>query len=92
LCAREVPAQSEDEGYPMVEVPQSPERMVPICGRLFEAIVDAELAHVAEPELSAHVGAVVRRSGDRGWRLSKSGIRRNIDGCILLQPVQSPSV
>lgn len=81
----EVPAQLlADEGFPMLEVPQSPERMVPVCGRLFDLIVGGELAHGDDPVLSAHVLSAVRRESERGWTLSKGKSRRHIDACVAM--------
>lgn len=79
----EVPAQMlADEGFPMLEMPQSIERMIPICGRFYEAIIGGEIAHEDDPTLTNHVLAAVRRESDRGWTLSKGKSRRHIDACI----------
>lgn len=80
----ELPAQLlEDAGVLMVECPQTPERMVPICRRGFEAIIGHELAHDGDDELTDQVKAAQKREGDRGWTLSKGkSRRRNIDACI----------
>jgi phage terminase large subunit-like protein len=81
----EIPARMlADEGVQMVEVPQSPERMIPICGRLWEAIVGGRLAHDGDPILTDHVIGAARRDSSRGWSLSKSRSGRHIDGCIAL--------
>lgn len=81
----EVPALDlEDEGLPMLEVPQSPERMVPACGLLYGMIVGGEVAHDGDPTLAAHVNGAVIREGERGWTLSKGKSGRHIDACIAL--------
>jgi phage terminase large subunit-like protein len=46
-------AQLLDEGLPMVEVPQSVERMTPIVGAAFEAIRRQELTHTPDPSSTA---------------------------------------
>lgn len=81
----EVPAQIlADEGYPMVEVPQSAERMVPACGLAYELIVSERVVHDGDPVLADHVNSAVRRETDRGWSLSKGRSKRHIDACIAM--------
>lgn len=93
----EVPAQMlTDEGIPMIEVPQSPERMVPACMLTYELIVGGEIAHDGDPVLAAHVNGAVRREGERGWSLSKGKSGGHIDACIsmvlaLHEAVTSPA-
>lgn len=76
--------QLEDEGLPMLEFPQSPERMVPACGHLYRLIVGGVLAHDGDPIVAAHVAAAVRRTSDRGWLLSKGKSPRPIDACVAM--------
>jgi len=81
----EVPARMlEDEGFNMVEFPQSPERMTPACGQALEAIVDGLVVHDGDPDLGAHVKAAVLRPNERGFTLSKGKSKRKIDACIAL--------
>jgi phage terminase large subunit-like protein len=81
----EVPAQMlTDEGLPMVEIPQSPERMVPACGFAYELIVNQKVIHDGDPVLADHVNSAARRETDRGWTLSKGRSRRHIDACIAM--------
>jgi phage terminase large subunit-like protein len=81
----EVPAQTlADEGLPMIEVPQSQERMVPACLHAYGLIVGGEIAHDGDPVLAAHVNGAVRREGERGWTLSKGKSGRHIDACIAM--------
>ena len=81
----EVPAQMlADEGYPMVEVPQSAERMVPACGLAYELIASERIIHDGDPVLADHVNSAVRRENDRGWALSKGRSKRHIDACIAM--------
>lgn len=72
----------EDEGIPMVEFPQSPERMGPACQMLYDDILTGEIEHDGDPELAAHVAAAVMRETDRGWTLTKGRSKGPIDGCI----------
>ncbi len=73
-----------DEGLPVIEFPQSPERMVPAYGRLYELIVGGELVHDDDPVLADHVLSATRRESERGWMLSKSKSKRHIDGAVAL--------
>jgi len=69
----ELPAQIlEEEGWPVVEVPQSPERMGRAAEHVFRQIVGGDLVHDGDPVLTAHVEAAVWREGDRGRIISKS--------------------
>lgn len=81
----EVPARIlEDEGFNMVEFPQSAERMSPACGHAFEVIVDGGVIHDGDQDLAEHVQAAVPRPNERGFTLSKGKSKRKIDGCITL--------
>jgi phage terminase large subunit-like protein len=73
-----------DEGLPMVEVPQSVERMTVICGTALELIKRGELHHDGDPQLANHVLNAVPRFNERGFTLQKSKSRGRIDGCIAL--------
>jgi phage terminase large subunit-like protein len=81
----EVPARIlEDEGFNMVEFPQSVERMAPACGHALQMIVAGDVVHDGDPGLTAHVMAAAIRPGERGFTLSKGKSRRKIDACIAL--------
>lgn len=73
-----------DEGIPMLEVPQPPERMVPACGLAFEQIVGGNVVHDGDPVLADHVLSAQQRPGERGWTLSKGRSKRHIDACIAM--------
>ena len=77
----------EDVGVAMLEIPQSPERMVPADGHLFDLVAcdGAEgIAHDGDHEFALQVNAAVRRSAERGWYLSKSRSKRHMDACRAL--------
>jgi phage terminase large subunit-like protein len=84
------PAQDlEAEGVPMVEVPQSPQRMVPLVGETYRAIIAKTLTHDAQPEYTAQVLNAQPHYGDTtGFTLSKAksktkaGERLHIDGAV----------
>jgi phage terminase large subunit-like protein len=81
----EVPARIlEDEGFNMLEFPQSVERMAPACGLALEKIRSRAVAHDGDPDMSAHVKAAAKRPGERGFTLSKGKSKRHIDYAITL--------
>ena len=61
----------EDEGLPIVEFPQSPQRMVPATQRFYEAALNEGLTHSGDPALARHIDNCVLRVDQRGSRLSK---------------------
>jgi phage terminase large subunit-like protein len=71
----------EDEGFPIVEFPQSPARMIPATQRFYEAVVNSALTHSGDPRLARHMSNCVLRTDSRGSRLSKESrhSRRKID-------------
>lgn len=73
-----------DEGLPMVEVPQSVERMTGICGTLLEVIRRGEMRHDGDEAFTTHVLNAVPRLNERGFTLQKSKARGRIDGVIAL--------
>lgn len=81
----EVPARLlEDEGFNMVEFPQSPERMRPACGLALEMVRARRIVHDGDPLLGAHVKAAEKRDGEGGFTLSKGRSKRHIDAAITL--------
>ncbi len=73
-----------EDGFPMVEFPQSPQRMVPACGHLYEMIVNQRIAHDSNPLFSDQVLSAAQRVKDNGWTLSKGKSKRKIDAVIAL--------
>jgi phage terminase large subunit-like protein len=81
----ELPARfAEEQGFLMVEFPQSPERMSPACGHALDEIVNGRVLHDGDPTLAAHVNGAQRREGERGFTLSKSKSRGHIDAAVAL--------
>lgn len=73
------------EGLPMVEVPQSPERMIQASGQLYEAIMAGKIVHNGDPTLSDHVASGFQKDSERGWRLTKNPkVKRPIDALIAM--------
>ena len=73
-----------DDGLPMVEFPQSRQRMVPACGNAYELIVGGKVVHDGSPMFTDQVLSAAQRMTDGGWRLSKGKSRRKIDAAIAL--------
>lgn len=81
----EVPARMlEDDGFYMVEFPQSPERMTPACGEARTAIISGQVIHDGDVDLASHVMSAVARPNERGFSLSKGKSKRQIDAAIAL--------
>ena len=99
----ELPAQMlADEGLPMVEVPQSLERMTPAFGDLLEAIKGGSLSHDGDVGFTTHVLNAIPRYNERGFTLQKAKSRGKIDAVYALalmhdrathtRPARSPIV
>jgi phage terminase large subunit-like protein len=73
-----------DDGVPMIEFPQTAQRMNPACGNAYELISSQRVAHDGDPTLTDHVLSAEPRASGEGWRLSKGKARRKIDACIAL--------
>jgi phage terminase large subunit-like protein len=73
-----------EDGFPMTEYPQSPQRMIPACGNLYELIVNQKLVHDGNPIFSDQVLSAAQRVKDSGWTLSKGKSKRKIDAVIAL--------
>ncbi|MGH7484208.1 MAG: terminase TerL endonuclease subunit [bacterium] len=81
----EVPARLlEDEGFNMVEFPQSVERMTPACGEARMAIISGSVIHDGDPDFTSHVTSAVARPNERGFALSKGKSKRQIDAAVAL--------
>lgn len=81
----DVPAKLlEDEGFPMIEFPQSVERMTGAIGGLYEAIKRGELAHDGDPAFTAQILNAVARFNERGFTLAKAKSRGRIDAAVAL--------
>jgi len=60
-----------DEGLPILEYPQSPERMVPATQRFYEAVVNRTLTQSGDRRLARHVANCVVKVSQRGSRIAK---------------------
>jgi phage terminase large subunit-like protein len=73
-----------DDGLPMVEFPQSAQRMVPACQTAYELICGGLVEHDGNPVFSDQVLAAVPRETDSGWRISKGKSKRKIDAAVAM--------
>jgi phage terminase large subunit-like protein len=81
----DVPAKMlHDQGLPMVEVPQSVERMTGIIGDLYDRIQRGEIHHDGNEAFAEQVLNAVPRYTDRGFTLQKAKSKGRIDACIAL--------
>jgi len=71
----------EEEGLPVVEFPQSPQRMVPATQRFFEGVMNRNFTQSGDPRLARHVGNAVVRNTSKGFMIFKEtkGSPRKID-------------
>lgn len=73
-----------DDGLPMIEFPQSSQRMIPACGTAYDLIVQSRVVHDGSPMFTDQVLSAAQRMTENGWRLSKGKSRRKIDAAIAL--------
>jgi hypothetical protein len=59
------------EGLPVLEFPQSPQRMTPATTGLYEAVVNGAVTHSGDPRLARHIGNATVRTDNRGTRIYK---------------------
>jgi phage terminase large subunit-like protein len=74
----------QDEGLPVLDFPQSPERMYPACSNTYELIAGRRLIHNGDATLTDHVLSAVQRKSEYGWSLSKGRSKRKIDAAMAL--------
>lgn len=75
-------AMLHDEGLPLIEVPQSPERMTPIIGNLYELLMTGGMTHDGDAGVTQQVLNAIPRFNERGFTLQKSKSRGRIDAAI----------
>lgn len=76
------PEELSDDGFLMVEFPQTPARTVPASKDLYEAINGGTLEHDGDPVLRSHVLAAGSKQAGEGWRFSKAASKKHIDALI----------
>lgn len=71
-----------DEGLPVVEVPQSVERMTTVVGDMYQAIMGGIVTHDRDEQLMIQVLNAQPRFNDRGFTIAKGKSRGRIDGAV----------
>ncbi|HTX96854.1 MAG TPA: terminase TerL endonuclease subunit [Mycobacterium sp.] len=61
----------EEEGLPIVDYPQSSQRMTPATQRFYELVANRGLSHDGDRRLARHIGNAVLKVDSRGQRLAK---------------------
>lgn len=75
----------EDEGIPMVEYPQTNERMCPASQGLYDDVIEKLIVHDHDPVFAAHLDAAVARDVTRDtWRLDKKKTKAASDAAFAL--------
>lgn len=74
-----------DEGYPMLNTPQTVERFTPIVGATYEQIKLRRVTHDGDPGFTAQVLNGMTRFNERGFTISKSkSTRGKIDAAVAM--------
>lgn len=61
----------EEEGLPIVEYPQSPQRMIPATQRFYESVLNTTVTQSGDARMSRHIDNCVIYTDSRGSRLRK---------------------
>ena len=81
----DVPAKMlHDDGIPMVEVPQSVERMTPIVGNAYQLIRTGGISHDNDTPFGEQVLNAVPRYNERGFTIQKSKSKGRIDAAVAM--------
>ncbi len=73
-----------DEGLPMVEIPQSVERMTKAVGGVYEDIKGGLVTHDGQDDFTTQVLNAVPRFNEHGFTLAKSKSHGHIDAAVAL--------
>jgi len=74
----------EDQGFPIVEYPQSPSRMIKASQKLFDGVVEKRLVHDGNPTLARHFDNAVLKQTPAGPHIKKDARNspRKIDAAV----------
>jgi phage terminase large subunit-like protein len=64
-----------EEGLPVVEFPQSSQRMTPATNRFYEAALNGTVTHDGDTRLARHMNNAILKTDSRGTRLVKETVR-----------------
>lgn len=76
--------QLAEEGITAVEIPQTPQRMVPAIGLAYKMITARQLRHDGDPEIVAQWANAVPKHSESGFTLSKLRSDLKIDAAVAL--------
>ena len=74
----------DEDGLPMVEFPQSLERMTPAVMGAHQSIVAGMLTHDDDPVFAAHIYNAVPNYTERGFTLAKRKSKAKIDAAVAM--------
>jgi phage terminase large subunit-like protein len=74
----------EDQGWPVVEFPQSPSRMIKACAKFFDAVVAGGIVHDGDPLLGRHLDNTMTKLTPAGPHVKKENPNspRKIDAAV----------
>jgi phage terminase large subunit-like protein len=78
------PEELADEGFSMIEFPQTPARTCPAAKSFYEAVHEGTIEHDGDPVLRAHVIQAGAKTVGEEWRFSKAASKRPIDALICM--------
>jgi len=89
----------QQEGVPMVEVPQTPARVIPATQAAYELVLDRNLVHDGDPTFARHIRNAMPKRVEGGYRLVKHLGRANDAASALVtmlvelpKPQEAPKV
>lgn len=74
----------EDQGWPVVEFPQSPSRMIKACAKFYDAVVAGGIVHDGDPLLARHLDNTMTKLTPAGPHVKKENPNspRKIDAAV----------
>lgn len=72
----------DEEGLPVVQYPNSAERMVPSTQKFYEAVVNESFTHDGDERLARHIANCVTKQSSRGVMVAKASSKRKVDAAV----------
>ena len=72
----------DEEGLPVVQYPNSAERMVPATQKFYEAVVNESFTHDGDERLARHIANCVTKQSSRGVMVAKASSKRKVDAAV----------
>ena len=72
----------DEEGLPVVQYPNSAERMVPATQKFYEAVVNESFTHDGDERLARHISNCVTKQSSRGVMVAKASSKRKVDAAV----------